>query len=116
MKFNITVSNTCHAGDVEYWNEEDSEIEEDFSLITHADEPLSPPRSETFDDSLTPGEQSVVWWVVAFTCLFETLHTVSSRAIAWLLRFFGVLLACLGNYSRDIANIYSSCIPVYITS
>ena len=37
--------------------------------------------------------------------MFETLHTVSSRAIAWLLRFFGVLLMFLGHYSTEVANI-----------
>ena len=47
----------------------------------------------------------MIWWVVAFTCVFETLHSVSSRAIGWLLHLLGSLLHCLGHYSQQIARI-----------
>lgn len=50
-------------------------------------------------------EQAVVWWIIAFTCVFETLHSLSARAIAWLLSLLGCLLTFLSRYSDKIANI-----------
>ena len=65
-----------HTGDVEYWNEEDSEIDEDFSPVTHVHDEEPPTPAVTPGDGLSSDEQSVVWWMVAFTCMFETLHCV----------------------------------------
>ena len=89
------VSNNCHAGHVEYWNEEDSEIEQNISFITCADEPLTPTHSEgTVDDSLTPGEQSVWsggWWLLlacfklCTTCPLEQLHGCSDFLVPFYL-------------------------------
>ena len=72
-----------------------------FSVIIHANELLTLANiiiySKTiFDDILTPGELLVVCFMVVLTCFFETLHSISPRAIAWLLILFGALLSCLG--------------------
>ena len=77
-----------YAGDMEYWNENDSDINEDFSEEMHSDEPATPsPSKASQGDSLNKDEKSVIWWVVAFTCVFETLHSLSSRATTGLLHF-----------------------------
>ena len=57
------------------------------------------------NEGLNQEEQAMIWWVVAFTCVFETVHSVSSRAIGWLLQLLGSLLHCLGHYSQQIARI-----------
>jgi len=82
------------------------DIEEDFSTQASNDEPTIPPPSQTVsDEGLTPDEQAVVWWIVAFTCIFETLHSLSSRAVTWLLKFFGAVFSLLGNFSQPIARM-----------
>ena len=54
----------------------------------HSDEPATPsPSKASQGDSLNKDEKSVIWWVVAFTCVFETLHSLSSRATTGLLHF-----------------------------
>lgn len=40
-----------------------------------------------------------------FTCIFHTLHGLSSRAVTWLLLLLSSLLTVLGRYSREIASI-----------
>ena len=57
------------------------------------------------DEGLNEEERAVICWVVAFTCIFETLHSVSSRAMGWLLWFLGSLLQFLGHYSQEIAKV-----------
>lgn len=95
-------------GDIEYWDESDSAIDEDFTQKESAESP-TPNRGwasqESQDEGLSKDERSLIWWVVAFTCVFETLHTLSSRAVAWLLHFLSSLFFFLGQYSNEIANI-----------
>jgi len=90
----------------ESWNEEDLELDADFPPATDGHEPHAP--SQGYDplvESLTPDEQAVVWWIVVFTCVFQTLHSLSSRAVAWLLQFLGSFFVFLGRHSKVIANI-----------
>ena len=97
--------NYGHAGDVEYWNEDDLDFEHDFLVDSDCEPPTPLLDITSQDESLNREEQAVIWWVVAFTCVFETLHSVSSRAIGWLLHLLGSLLHCLGHYSQQIARI-----------
>lgn len=83
---------------MEYWDEQDSDIDEDFSL---AEEPTSPLATH----DINRDEQSVIWWVLVFTCLLETLHSLPSRGITWVLQFFSRLLLFLSRYSNSIGNI-----------
>ena len=60
------------------------------------------------DDVLNKEEDAVIWWIVAFTCIFQTLHSLSSTAVSWLLKFLGCLLAFFGRYSEKISKISSA--------
>ena len=67
-----------NTADVEYWDENDSssDVDHDFSQDKCSDEPLKPnPGHESQEDGLNQDERSVI--------LDETLHSVSSRAMAW---------------------------------
>ena len=55
--------------------------------------------------SLDQELDAFVWWVVAFTCVFQTFHSLSSRAAQWLLMFNSVTLTFLGKFSEKIAYI-----------
>ena len=46
-----------------------------------------------------------MWWLVTFTCIYETLHSLSLRAVQWLLLFFTTLLSVLGKFSSKIQKI-----------
>ena len=46
-----------------------------------------------------------MWWLVAFTCVYQTLHSLSLRAVQWLLLFLATLLSVLGKFSSKIENI-----------
>ena len=81
-------------------------MDADFPPAADGHEPHAPSQGyDPLDESLTPDEQAVVWWIVVFTCVFQTLHSLSSRAVAWLLQFLGSLFVFLGRYSKVIANI-----------
>ena len=87
---------------MEYWNESDSDIDEDFSVADlQNDEPKSPDLPMASHED----EKSIIWWVVVFTCLLETLHSLPSQAITWLLKFLSSLFVFLSEYSYNIANI-----------
>ena len=60
---------------------------------------------EDTGENVNPDQEEIVWWLVAFTCAFQTLHGLSSRAIQWLLKFLGALLTLMGSYSEKIAGI-----------
>lgn len=91
--------------EVEHWDDRDSDIEDDF--------PLMPNHEEDEEEDLDASQRKIIWWVVAFTAVFETLHTIPSRAIAWLLKFFWCLFTVLGQYSEKISKIAHSfpCTP-----
>lgn len=56
-------------------------------------------------EDLSQDQRAVIWWVVAFSCVFQTLHSLSSRGVVWLLKFLGSLLSFLGLYSNEVAKI-----------
>ena len=95
----LTLTNTLD--ELEYWNEEDDEIDMDI-----------PPPQEPSDDAYTVIDEqddmdvnTVVWWIVMFTCVFQTLHSLSERAVHWLLKFLSTLITVMGRYSEKIARI-----------
>ena len=94
-----------YSDDVEYWSEDDLELEEDFAIESEYTSPQHLHTNVSQDEGLNEEEQAVIWWLVAFTCIFETLYTVSSRAMGWLLCFLGSLLQFLGHYSQEIAKV-----------
>ncbi|SMN01974.1 hypothetical protein SPONN_281 [uncultured Candidatus Thioglobus sp.] len=91
--------------DPEYWKESDDEVEQDiedhFCVPPDLDETGADFTSQRLDKEQT----EVVWWVVAFTCAIQSLHSLPLRAIGWLLKFLVVLLTFLGKYSDKISNI-----------
>ena len=56
----------------------------------------SPAKAET---------DPLVWWIVAFVSVFQTLHCISDRGIAWLLKFLAVLLHYCGNLSPRLLRV-----------
>jgi len=86
---------------LEYWNERDSDIDADFFTTSTSDTSSSPPQQFCENDwgekeDVSQDEEAVIWWIVAFTCIFQTLHSLSSRAVSWALNFLGSLLSFCG--------------------
>ena len=77
----------------EYWAESDNEIEADLQSIPPPLFADSPPRHDEKD------VKSVVWWIVLFVSVFQTLHFIPEKAISWLIRFLCVLLKYLAQFS-----------------
>ena len=88
---------------VEYWDDDDSIIDEDFppDAPTLTEETLCHSQS----GQLYADQHAIVWWVVVFTSLFQTLHSLLMRAVQWLLKFLLCLIAVLGKFSPKIFNI-----------
>ncbi len=86
--------NDAYSIDVEYWTENDTQVDEDFSLQNVSKTTIEEP-CEASDEDLNHDQKRFIWWIIAFTCLFETLHKVSLRGIAFLLKFLHVMLLCL---------------------
>lgn len=83
--------------EIEHWNEQDQDIDADFFE-----------QSESTDQeemNIDTEGRIITWWVVLFTCVFQTLHCLPSRAVQWLLQFLFCLLTVLGRYSPVIAEI-----------
>lgn len=89
----------------EHWNECDSDLEADFCTTTTNNDPPALQLLEQADEEIHRDHQAFIWWIVAFTCVFQTLHSLSSRAVGWLLLLFGSLLSYLGLFSDEIAKI-----------
>ena len=70
-------------------------IDQDFPPELPTDETMSHSQS----DRLDPEQHAIVWWVVMFTALFQTLHSLPIRAIQWLLKFLLCLITILGRFS-----------------
>ena len=86
--------------ELEYWEESDSELQEDFST----DEPQT--LTELHSDSqCSVTHRSLIWCIMTFVSLFQTLHFIPDRAADWLLQFIGILLKFLGRYSEFIAVV-----------
>ena len=90
--------------EVEYWGESDSEIEQDVESSPSPSLPPDITASPTPEKKYEP----LVWWIVVFVCIFQTLHSISDRAVAWLLRFIGTLLQYLGSISPQIKSMAES--------
>lgn len=60
-------------------------------------------------EDVSQDEEAVVWWIVAFTCIFQTLHSLSSRAVSWVLNFLGSLLSFCGQFSNCTTNFVIDC-------
>ena len=52
-----------------------------------------------------PEVVGIVWWIVAFTCLFQSLHHIPVTAMQYLLNFLGGLFSLLGKRSPFISEI-----------
>ena len=63
------------------------------------------PLFESPDEQLDLEQCAVVWWLVMFTTLFQTLHSLPQRAVQWLLKFLSCLLKVLGHFSPKILSI-----------
>lgn len=76
--------------EVEYWLDSDHDIEQDMAIGQESDIPLSQGDAQEGSD-----HDPLIWWMVAFVSLFQTFHSISDRAIGWLLGFLSVLLKLL---------------------
>ena len=86
--------------DAEYWVESDSDLKLDCDI--DLEEPISSAlESHQLDDA----QENTVWWLVAFTCIIQSLHSLPVRSVEFLLNFLGALLSYLGRYSRSISVI-----------
>ena len=46
-----------------------------------------------------------MWWIVAFISLFQSLHVIPDRAIAWLIKLISILLNYCGQFSLKLKNV-----------
>ena len=74
--------------EIEYWEEKDSDIDDDFPLI------LNDHASNCEETDIDETQGAIIWWAVASTAIFETLHTIPTRAVIWLLNFLWCLFLC----------------------
>ena len=86
-------------GEIEHWNEDDSDIDADFKDLS--------PTSDCVqvDHLCEANDKAIIWWIVTFTCVFQTLHSLSSRSISWLLMFLSTMLTFFGRHSDKIARL-----------
>ena len=90
--------------DAEFWEESDQDMDPEFSDCS------SVAPSELEDDVYgptpeDPEEKAIVRWIVAFISLFQTLHVIPDRAIAWLIRFISILLHHCSRFAPKLQNI-----------
>lgn len=103
----IMIITLNYTDEVEHWNEKDSDLDEDFPEdCRYSPDPIL--FDEISEETLSQDDQAIIWWVIAFTCVFQTLHSISGTAISWLLKFLGTLLSFLGLYSSNIARVASA--------
>lgn len=70
---------------MEYWEESEIELKQDCESDSEG-EPAAP------DVGIQDGEtQRAVWWIVAFTCIMESLHSLPSRSVEILLKFLAAV-------------------------
>lgn len=80
-------------------------MERDIQTCMYSEpEELTTPM-DSDNEGLDAEQEAVVWWLVVFTCTLQTLHSLSLRAVQWLLKFLAVLLTYLGRYSNKISRI-----------
>lgn len=78
---------------IEYWEESENELKEDCD---NESECSAPDAATDIQDRDT---QRAVWWTVAFTCIIQSLHSLPSRSVAFLLKFLAALLLFLSRHS-----------------
>ena len=88
--------------ETEYWCESDSEIEQDLNPHQIPPSPLQTDRASKSPDR---EHEPLVWWIVAFVSIFQTLDSISDQAIEWLVKFIGVLLHFLVCYSPRLQRV-----------
>ena len=84
----------------ECWVENDSDLKMDCDSEP---EELAPNALELHQ--LDNAQETALWWLVAFTCILQSLHSLPMRAVEFLLKFLSALLSYLGIYSKSVADI-----------
>ena len=85
----------------EHWIESDNEIEMDVQTLVPPPLLCDSPQKSKEDQEM----EAVVWWIVAFLSLFQTLHFIPERAMSWLFRFLCTLLKYCNRFTPRIAQI-----------
>ena len=102
--FNLYSGFTFNNDDVEFWDESDTEIDED---IDNADSRcMSPLNDSDNEDVSSISERRVtVRWIIVILSIFQTRFILTAEAMKWLLKFLVVLLRYLGKYSPKLTEI-----------
>ena len=90
--------------ETEHWLESDNEIEGDIHQFLSLPPllPDVPPPAQVTENKKV---EAVIWWIVTFISLFETLHFIPERAVLWLMKFIRVMLKYCGQFSPHIAEV-----------
>ena len=95
----------CFHTDIEYWTESDTEVDEDVEIES---EHIPPPDILDVQESQERAElHMIVRWIMTLVSVFQTRFYLTDRSLNWLLKFIAVLLAFLGKFSQEIAEIAS---------
>lgn len=72
------------------------------------DPPTLDPDMLEESSSANEEDKAVVWWIVAFVGVFQALHSITDRAVTWLIHFLSTLLMFLATLSKcdKIQRIY----------
>ena len=82
---------------MECWVESDDDVDEDLCQPPLFQQSLESPQKSS--------DEPIVWWIVAFISLIQTLHKLPDRAVSWLIKFLCVLLRFLGKKCDKVARI-----------
>lgn len=92
--------------EIEHWTEQDLDMDADFIEESENRSDIISREDISREETDVDGEQrAITWWVVMFTCVFQTLHCLPNRAVQWVLQFFFCLLTVLGRYSTVVAKL-----------
>ena len=80
-------------------------MDNDFPIESSDEPPTLDFEKISEEEDLQEDHKAFIWWIVVFSCVYQTLHSLSSRAIEWLLLFLGSLLSVLGRFSNEISKI-----------
>ena len=86
----------CVPAEKQFW------IEDDEILADIQEQECLPLLADQNEDQES---KAVVWWVIMFISLFQTLHFISDQAITWLVKFLYVLLKYCGRYSPQLNQV-----------
>ena len=86
---------------MEFWAETEEELIDDIQSVA----PCRPPLPAEEEPGHDVECHTVVWWVVVFVSLFQTIHSISDKAISWLLKFIHALLKYCGQFSVKLECI-----------